>query len=335
MPNPLITIIVPIYNVEQYLRECVDSIISQTYSNLEIILVDDGSLDNCPQICDEYKQIDNRIRVIHKKNGGLSDARNAGLDIATGEYISFVDSDDVISKRFIELLYKPFLHDENIGVSLCKFKPFYGDKCDSSSVETPSEKIDLDSLLSQNSSLNTYISMECNCAWNKLYHHHLWVNIRFPKGKIYEDVFTTYKILLKAKKIYRTTSQLYFYRVRSGSIMGAKSFSLDYLNLVDAIHETIDWLRNNGYRQYVKYYYPALLMPEMYAWWGLKNVIRNKDLARKMLEKYRQDVKFTRPTVFFPKSKLFVFKLLGKMPFVYEVYRKLMPGKVGGRQATA
>jgi hypothetical protein len=195
----------------------------------------------------------------------------------------------------------------------------------------PSEKIDLDSLLSQNSSLNTYLSMECNCAWNKLYQRRLFDDTRYPEGKIYEDVFTTYKIFFDAKEIYRTDSQLYFYRVRSGSIMGAKSFSLDYLNLIDAIHETIDWLRNNGYCQYAKYYYPALLMPEMYAWWGLKNVIRNKDLAREMLEKYRQDVKFAMPTVFFSKSKLFLFKLLGKMPFFYEIYRKIMPGKIGGR----
>lgn len=331
MSNPLITIIVPIYNVEQYLRECIDSIVSQTYSNLDIILVDDGSLDKCPEICDEYKQKDNRIRVIHKNNGGLSDARNAGLDIATGEYISFIDSDDVVSKRFIELLYKPFLHNENIGVSLCKFKPFYGDKCGQSTEEKFFERIDLDLLLSQNSSLNTYLSMECNSACNKLYRRRLFNNVRYPKGKIYEDVFTTYKVLFNAGEIYRTASQLYFYRIRLGSIMGAKSFSLDYLNLVDAIHETIDWLKNNGYDQYVKYYYPALLMPEMYAWWGLKNVARNKKLARGMLDKYRQDVRFAMPTVFFPKSKLFLFKLLGKMPFFYEIYRKIMPGKIGGR----
>ena len=331
MSNPLVTVIVPIYNVEQYLRECLDSIVSQTYSNLEIILVDDGSLDNCPRICDEYKQKDNRVKVIHKENGGLSDARNAGLDIATGEYISFVDSDDVVSKKFIELLYKPFLHNENIGVSLCRFKPFYGDKCNPSIEEKSSERIDLELLLSQNSSLNTYLSMECNSACNKLYCRRLFDDVRYPNGKIYEDVFTTYKVLFSSGEIYRTVSQLYFYRVRSGSIMGAKSFSLDYLNLVEAIHETIDWLKKNGCDRYVKYYYPALLMPEMYAWWGLKNVIRNENFAREMLVKYRQDVEFAIPTVYFPKSKLLLFKLLGKAPFVYEIYRKLLPGKVGGR----
>ncbi len=331
MTNPLVSIIVPIYNVEQYLYECIDSIVSQTYTNLEIILVDDGSLDKCPQICDEYKQKDNRIRVIHKKNGGLSDARNAGLDVATGEYISFIDGDDVISEKFIELLYRPFLQGEKIGISLCKFKPFYDGKYDSTFVENTSKNIGLELLLAQNSSLKTFLSMECNSACNKLYHRELFVNVRYPKGKIYEDVFVTYKILINAKDIYSTTSQLYFYRVRSGSIMGAKSFSLDYLNLIDAIHETIDWLKMNGYDQYVKYYYPALLMPEMYAWWGLKNVIKEKKFARKMLDKYRQDVKLSMPTAYFSKRKLLVFKLLGKMPFVYEFYRKMMPGKIGGR----
>ena len=101
----LISVVVPIYNVENYIKKCVDSILSQTYKNLEIILVDDGSPDNCPQICDEYAQKDNRIKVIHKENGGLSDARNAGIDISKGKFITFIDSDDYIEKDYVEVLY--------------------------------------------------------------------------------------------------------------------------------------------------------------------------------------------------------------------------------------
>lgn len=107
MYTPLVSIIVPIYKVEPYLRRCVDSIVCQTYTNLEIILVDDGSPDTCPQICDEYANKDKRIVVIHKKNGGLSDARNAGLNSCKGEYISFIDSDDYVDYDFIESLIEP------------------------------------------------------------------------------------------------------------------------------------------------------------------------------------------------------------------------------------
>ena len=155
MSNPLISVIVPIYNVEQYLHECIDSIISQTYNNLEIILVDDGSPDRCPQICDEYKQKDNRICVIHKNNGGQSDARNKGLEVATGKFISFIDGDDVITKDFVETLYEPLLLKNEISISVCAIKPFQRNKSDISTKRHPVKRIPLERLISQNSSMNT------------------------------------------------------------------------------------------------------------------------------------------------------------------------------------
>ena len=106
MLQPLISVIVPCYNVEEYLPKCIESILNQTYRNLEILLVDDGSPDNCGRICDEYAAKDSRIRIIHKKNGGLSDARNAALDVMTGEYVTFIDSDDYVSDDYVEYLYK-------------------------------------------------------------------------------------------------------------------------------------------------------------------------------------------------------------------------------------
>ena len=119
---PKVSVIVPIYKVEKYLRQCIDSIINQSLKDIEIILVDDGSPDNCPKICDEYKKIDSRIKVIHKKNGGLSSARNAGMKIATGEYIGFVDSDDYVSKEFLEELYLIFHSFHNY---ICYFHLYY------------------------------------------------------------------------------------------------------------------------------------------------------------------------------------------------------------------
>lgn len=331
MNKPLVSVIVPIYNVERYLKACIDSIINQTYSNLEIILVDDGSPDKCPEICDEYARLDNRIKVIHQKNGGLSDARNVGLDIATGKYISFVDSDDILHPEFIEILYRPISLQKK-GISVCAFRPFYkSNPGDLMCARESDYLITLEMLLEQNSSMNTFLSMECNSVCNKLFSAELIKSIRFPKGKLYEDVATTYKVLFEAETIYYVPMQLYVYRVRDDSIMGSKIFSERYLDFIDFLHETIRWLENNGFPQYARFYYPALLMPEMYAWWGLKNVIRNKDLARDMLDKYRQDAKLAMPTRFFSKRKQLLFIILGKMPFVYEIYRKIMPGKVGGR----
>ncbi len=121
--NDLVSVIIPIYKVEPYIRECLDSVINQTYRNLEIILVDDGSPDGCPKICDEYAENDSRIKVVHKENGGLSDARNKGLDVASGEYITFVDSDDVVHKAYVEFLYDN-LKKTNSDVSVCQSVSF-------------------------------------------------------------------------------------------------------------------------------------------------------------------------------------------------------------------
>ena len=123
---PLISVIVPIYNVEKYLDRCVDSIINQTYKNLEIILVDDGSPDNCPQMCDDYAKKDSRIKVVHKENGGLSDARNVGMEVATGEYVSFIDSDDYISLDFYETLLETIV-DNDSDIVECGVVKFYED----------------------------------------------------------------------------------------------------------------------------------------------------------------------------------------------------------------
>lgn len=124
--NPLISVIVPIYNVEKYLARCVDSIVNQTYKNLEIILVDDGSPDRCPKMCDDYAEKDSRIKVVHKKNGGLSDARNAGMAVATGEYISFIDSDDYVSDDFFECLLD-VMNKENSDIAECSVVKLYED----------------------------------------------------------------------------------------------------------------------------------------------------------------------------------------------------------------
>ena len=174
-----ISIIVPVYKVEKQLEICIKSILSQTFSNFELILVDDGSPDNCGNICDEYQKKDNRIKVIHKENGGLSDARNVGLDIASGKYIAFVDSDDIIHPRMYEILFE-CINKSNSDIVQCKFKKFKSldeVKDDLDDYNGSFEKYDnktaiMDMIDNNNINVN---------SWNKLYKSELFETLRFPK----------------------------------------------------------------------------------------------------------------------------------------------------------
>lgn len=214
--DSLISVIVPIYNVEKYFDRCVDSIINQTYKNLEIILVDDGSPDNCPQMCDDYAKIDNRIKVVHKENGGLSDARNAGMKVATGEYVSFIDSDDYISLDFYETLLETIV-DNDSDIVECGVVKFYEDNnfdeySDDLKVTNYDTLYALDGLINENPFKQH--------VWNKLYKSNIALDIPYAVGKLNEDEFWTYQIFGKAKKVARINKTMYYYFQRGSSIMG-------------------------------------------------------------------------------------------------------------------
>ena len=183
-----ITIVVPVYKVEKYLRRCIESILQQTYKNIEIILVDDGSPDNCGKICDEYKEKDNRIIVIHKENGGLSDARNAGIDIATGKYIAFIDSDDYVANNFISSLYDVCIKNE-CEIAQCKFKRVTEDYKEEQKEISETTILDGKSAIKEIYGQNDVYTI---VAWNKLYLKNLFNDIRYTVGKIHEDESTTY-----------------------------------------------------------------------------------------------------------------------------------------------
>lgn len=220
MKLPLISVIVPCYNVEQYLPKCVDSIIGQTYQNLEIWLVDDGSPDNCGRICDDYSMQDNRIRVIHKPNGGLSDARNVAIDQANGDWITFVDSDDYVSKDYVETLYC-LVEKYDCEVSVAWFSTFHeGQEPLESSPNFDEEKMDPLYAVEQ----MFYQEKFDTSAWAKLYHRRLFEKgIRYPKGLLYEDLPTTYLLMLESKGVAFTNKVIYYYLLRTSSIEGAYS----------------------------------------------------------------------------------------------------------------
>ncbi len=216
MKNPLISIIIPIYKVEKYLRQCIESVVSQTYTNLEIILVDDGSPDGCPAICDEYAEKDKRIKVIHQKNGGLSDARNTGIAKSTGDLLFFLDSDDRISNDCINCLYC-FLVENNLDIAcggVCK--TYSNGKLE---FFTKSGNKIYNSI---EASYDIHLTQKIlTTAWNKLIKREIFNGIVFPKGKINEDEFVTYKLILNAKKIGYIDSLTYFYFQRENGIMNS------------------------------------------------------------------------------------------------------------------
>lgn len=232
--------------VQDYLAKCIESIVNQTYVNLEIILVDDGSQDNCGKICDEYSKRDERIKVIHKKNGGLSDARNAGIDVATGDYLLFVDSDDCIETQMVEFLIRPILEGE-ADVSVCCFRHVNeGQELGTKKYDYVAPKI-ISSFDDRTEYFFGDYYVYFNVAWNKLYPRKYFNELRFPKGKIHEDEFTTYILLEKAGRIAYFEIPLYNYLIRGNSIMGM-GFKPQSLDKMEAYNQRIDhYLCNKNY----------------------------------------------------------------------------------------
>lgn len=240
MKEDLISIIVPIYNVEKYLSQCVESLINQTYKNIEIILVDDGSKDNCGNICDEYAQKDNRIIVVHKENGGLSDARNKGIDIAKGKYFVFVDSDDYVSNKFVENLYQMILEND-CDIAICDYLQFENTLPVQEELQIKVDVLSNIEVLSKIYSENVKMIV----AWNKIYKKELFNQIRYPFGKINEDEFTTYKLIYKANKVAISNEPLYYYRFNSSSIMGS-GFNEKRLQYIEALEERMQFYKEKS-----------------------------------------------------------------------------------------
>lgn len=243
--NPLISVIVPVYNVEKYLRKCVDSILSQTYQNIEIILVDDGSKDNCSVICDEFAAKDARVRVIHKENGGLSDARNTGIDAAAGEYFGFVDGDDYINPEMYEKLYNA-VHSAGADLSICGYDLVdeNGDLIRSAgqsdiSVVTREEAFEI---LSRRCTVS-YIT-----AVNKLYKSTVLKSMRFPAGKLHEDEFAIHHVFGMCERVAIIPDRLYDYVQREGSITA--DFNPKRLDSIDAVYDRFLFFNELGYKRF-------------------------------------------------------------------------------------
>lgn len=240
----LISVIVPVYKVECYLDRCVQSIIGQTYANLEIILIDDGSPDNCPIMCDVWKNRDSRIRVIHKNNGGLSDARNAGVVAAAGEYIAFVDSDDWIAPQMLERLYDAIQRDSS-DIAACAVEMVWDDGTQSRMFTVQTNCV-LEKKEAQHALLKETLLKQP--VWYKLYRREIIRGILFEVGRYHEDVFWSYQVMGNAKCVSLIDYKGYFYNQRCGSIMG-EEYSYKRLDAIEAFERR--------YR-YIAKYFPSL-----------------------------------------------------------------------------
>lgn len=243
--EPLISVIVPVYGVEEYLCRCVESLRMQTYDNLEIILVDDGSPDGCPAICDAYAGKDRRIRVIHQKNAGLSGARNAGIDLAKGEYLAFVDSDDYVAPDFIQALYE-MLKETGCAIGQCRFAYVQGEPLKSE--EGRSCRIYRGESLMEQLYAPEEVATYFVVAWNKLYRRELFAQIRYPQGRIHEDEATTYRLFHEGEKLAFLDRALYGYFIRNAGSITSK-FSKKRLQWLQAHEERIAFFKENGYER--------------------------------------------------------------------------------------
>ena len=236
--NDLISVIVPVYKVEEWLDQCVESIVNQSYKNLEIILVDDGSPDNCPQMCDEWAKKDDRIRVVHKENGGLSTARNAGLDICSGDYISFIDSDDYIHKdMYINMLED--LKRTDSDIVKC------GRYIDSDGMISEKRIIGSAKEYNHDEILDCFFYHKddfCSGVWDKLYKAELFKGIRFPDGLNSEDYYIYGVIYNRANKLYYNNKYYYYYRIREDSICRKEEItehSFDKIIVSDKVYDYV------------------------------------------------------------------------------------------------
>ena len=246
MERELISVIIPVYRVEKYLDKCVNSVLEQTYRDLEIILVDDGSPDSCPALCDALAARDSRVRVIHRANGGLSAARNTGLDAAGGVYVGFVDSDDYIAPDMYEKLHAALTRTHaDLGICACRWVDESGSPV-RDLPPLPAETLDANGMFARlegASGRGQYVT-----AWNRLYRRELFEDLRFREGKLYEDEFLCPLLLARCAAVTVIPEELYFYVQRTGSIMN-DAVTIRRLDAVEAFMQWYDFYRARGQGQ--------------------------------------------------------------------------------------
>ena len=316
MMGEKISVIVPVYNVEAYLEKCVESILKQTYTNLEILLVNDGSTDNSGELCDQLAQRDQRIRVIHKENGGLSDARNRGIEEASSDLIGFIDSDDYIEQDMYETLYRQML-ESSADLSMCGHYDVYH--------QIPEKQVATIQTLELTPQEAIKMVMEAKIlsvtAVNKLYRKELFEELRFEIGKIAEDAFIMIALIHQCRKVVATNEKKYYYVHRENSITTQK-FSLKFLNVIEAYEQNAKIIKENypeladtaTMRLNWAYFYvlDRLLVDEQF---------HDKKLENLLIKFLKSNTKYILSTTLFTNARkvAFIFLLVNK-----KVYKMIL-----------
>lgn len=318
--DKLISIIVPVYNVEIYLEKCLDSIINQTYDNLEIILINDGSTDLSGDICDKYARNDNRIRVIHKKNEGQSIARNIGLELAKGDLIGFIDSDDFIDLKMYESLYKS-MKENDADIIECAVEKIYEDK-------VLREETGRIFSFSGNEALTIHLDPALSkikpraAVWSRLYDKKVVKDIRFPEGKIHEDYYYTYRALLNCEKycwldrclyshIYTNISSTTQQRFNKKDLAKIEMYKerMEYLNSIN-LKELSIYAEKNYYLLLLQYYYKSAFVGMDDEAIKIKEILSNSKVRIRSLK--------------FNRKKTIEFAIMLNFPYVYLGLRKIL-----------
>lgn len=311
----LISVIIPVYRVEPYLKRCVDSVLAQTYTNMEVILVDDGSPDNCPAICDAYAQQDGRVSVIHQANAGLSGARNAGIDVVKGAYLAFVDSDDYLAPDYLEKLYRACV-ETGSDMSVCRWEYVKGEAIPQKGTGETKVFTGREMQANQYTPDGAYFVV----AWNKLYRRELFWEIRYPLGRIHEDEATTYRIYDKVKQAAYVDSSLYGYFVAPSSI--TRGFNPRRLDWVKAVAERIDFYERKGYRELMVSALQAFADGSIDIYFGLRDNLLDSKKEQKMIRDYvHQGLSRVKPYGKFPIRTTIGYWLFLLCP---GIYRKLL-----------
>ncbi len=245
--NPLVSIIIPVYRTEAYLHDCMACVLEQTYANLEIILVDDESPDSCPRLCDDYAQRDSRVKVIHRSNGGLSAARNSGLEVATGKYVTFLDSDDRIATDMVAHMVELAEKESADTVKICLIRCYDG--------IIPQHTLGEYRVLTGLQVLQTIyrVPQQIISACGKLFRRELFDEVRFPQGRYYEDEYTTPKLFARSSRVVLSDSVMYFYmQWDNGSIMRSRLNEKKVWDSLDMTRERIVFFRELGLKTMVK-----------------------------------------------------------------------------------
>ena len=283
--SELVSVIVPIYNAEKYLDRCINSIINQTYSNLEILLVDDGSQDCCPEICMHWAENDSRIKILHQDNKGVSAARNTGILYSTGQYIVMVDSDDYLASEMIHTLYTALIQNQ-ADLAICSYETgtdncwqFKKHKC--TDVEILSGQKALAGIY-----LDNYKALQYVAPWAKLYKRELFEGTNYPEGKIFEDIYVTHKILYKCNRVVITSEKLVYYYEHEDSIMHAP-FHIGKLDYLEALNERIAFFKEHQLNDLESIAYDEYLHALIWEYSRARDILGNREAMKDIKSRFR------------------------------------------------